>query len=244
MCISSMDRKTSLVCISAVIIIVVYLVAVSPKAKAGPSDLNNPTFTADTPTLFEGYVDDTFPGFARVGGSVANWSVIVIQGSFDGDGINDDIVVFGRHDVAPHPANNEVAPNPNIVIGALKDVVPGAAVPEVFSNSVIHPGTQDHYDNLVIVYAQSPPGPAGGSRLYITIEHSEEPGPKDDFPEGWEIPPEYPEETPDEQWEEEEEVPELISFPTLTEWGLIILALLMLSAAGWMLWRRRKTAAV
>jgi hypothetical protein len=31
--------------------------------------------------------------------------------------------------------------------------------------------------------------------------------------------------------------------PTLTEWGLMVLALLLLTAACWMLWRRRKVAA-
>ncbi|MEE9297368.1 MAG: hypothetical protein V3W34_20715 [Phycisphaerae bacterium] len=211
--------------VGCTVIAAVSLLGDAPRAEA---DLINPA-AADNALVFVGRVDDTALGAAVVGGvsPAGNWFVVAAQLTIDGVGANNDIAVWGQHLVAPHAG--EPAPNPNIVIGAFLNVVPGAAGALLFRNSVEHPGVPQ-FNNLRITYAQLVAGVS--SRLTIDIEHSEDQGTQDELPSG--VPSQPP--TPDEGWKGGKQI------PTVSEWGMMVMGLLLFTVATIVIRRGRRAA--
>jgi len=193
------------------------------------ADLLNPKKTADTLVHFQGRVDDKALGDAVVGGTVNNWTVFVRQGDFDlpAGGPKNDIVVWGRHNKAV-PGHAGEVPNPMFVIGVLQNVVPGVAKP-VRHNSVAH---GDHFDNLTLFYERIA---FGHSRLNINIRHEIAQGGQDPLPQGLNPPAPPSEGTPlpeGDRWT-------LAAVPAVSEWGMVVVSLLVLTGIVIKFARRR-----
>ena len=227
-------KRARLTLVASVVIAVGSVLSAAPPANA---DLLNPTAWDDGILRFLGTIDDTALTCDWVRGGLVNWDVCVVQGDFDsgGAGPANDIVVWGQHLVAPHAG--EPAPNPLIVIGAFQNVVLGAPGVLIFNNSVSH---GDHFDNMQLMYA---PDVAGvSSFLRVLILHSDTEGDQDTLP--FTPPSSPPEESPCEPpadvvlWGEAP-----YDIPTVSEWGLIVLTLLLLGAGAVIFRRHRRAAA-